>query len=934
MCKKIWAIIKKNQRNIVLTSYFVFLTIIVAANFVGFFDAFILQQAESDKIVRAGNLVQQGDKISGLDSTWMWSNDNMTTWITGNQNDTFKGDLTVYVATTNFWADAKIWQQGTYLQDNKVVYQNKLWKAKYWTTSTPSSTEWDIVSETKPTPQYTFIFSKSSDQQILQNLENEKLRLRSLRKVFAYMPSWGVYDGHDLFDVKDIKYDLLTHITYSFLKPVNLDSDNPTIQWDDPWAALGNVGMDNSGNKVAIVQKIRDATKKLKDKFFVFSVGGWTYSEHGEFEKATSTPQKINAFAQNIVNFMLQYDFDGIDIDWEYPMGETYAKQFLELHKVIREKLTAQSLKDERYYQLSCATTPNKNNIQWITPTELIKYCDTINYMAYDYHGGSFAPSSPTNHNAPMFPSIAGGEPDFYIDIVAKEYLKQGVPANQLLMGLPLYTRVWYNVENTTIHDGYPGLGVVGYAPGELDGKWGYGCDPYYTMEEFLTSNKGYQKYWDSYSKVPYLYSPSTKIFHSFDDGQSIQNKVDFILQNNFAGAILWDLTGDTRVGRGTSEPNYLGKIIGKLLNNDIEVNDDAKITTSYLSNAQVGVNYNTITGSKVYATGTNVKFSLSDGPSWASISTDGQISGVPSSAQSDAAFTVVAKGSSGVEDKRTFHIEVKSQESIQITTNSLSNGIVGEEYSLNQNTKVEALGNNVSFTLGDSPSWASISANGQISGKPTAEGNVSITVIASGNNGAKDQKTYSIQIIGQESVQITTNSLSNGMVGEEYSLNKNTKVEALGNNVSFMLGDSPSWASISADGQISGKPTAEGNINITVIASGNNGAKDQKTYSIEIIGQGQGQGSVQITTSYLPDATVGEQYGDLSGTKLMATGNDVKFSLMGGPVWLVIGDDGQLRGVPDKVAQNMSLVVKATSNNGMGTSDQKVFEINVKGDS
>lgn len=53
------------------------------------------------------------------------------------------------------------------------------------------------------------------------------------------------------------------------------------------------------------------------------SVGGWTFSDNGTstqgvFPSIAADAGKRQKFADNLVSFMKQYGFDGIDIDWEY----------------------------------------------------------------------------------------------------------------------------------------------------------------------------------------------------------------------------------------------------------------------------------------------------------------------------------------------------------------------------------------------------------------------------------------------------------------------------------------------------------------------------------------------------------------------------------------------------------------------------------------
>ncbi len=54
-----------------------------------------------------------------------------------------------------------------------------------------------------------------------------------------------------------------------------------------------------------------------------------------------------------------------------------------------------------------------------------------------------------------------------------------------------------------------------------------------------------YKRYWDSQSKVPFLYNTSTGIWISYDDLQSIRIKNDYIKREKLAGAMFWELSSD-----------------------------------------------------------------------------------------------------------------------------------------------------------------------------------------------------------------------------------------------------------------------------------------------------------------------------------------------------------------------------------------------------
>ena len=58
---------------------------------------------------------------------------------------------------------------------------------------------------------------------------------------------------------------------------------------------------------------------KNKNKKVLLALGGWNDSEGDKYSRLVSDPSARNKFVTHAVDFLKQHNFDGLDLDWEYP---------------------------------------------------------------------------------------------------------------------------------------------------------------------------------------------------------------------------------------------------------------------------------------------------------------------------------------------------------------------------------------------------------------------------------------------------------------------------------------------------------------------------------------------------------------------------------------------------------------------------------------
>ena len=51
----------------------------------------------------------------------------------------------------------------------------------------------------------------------------------------------------------------------------------------------------------------------------LIALGGWNDSAGNKYSRLVNDPAARQRFITNVIKFMEQHNFDGLDLDWEYP---------------------------------------------------------------------------------------------------------------------------------------------------------------------------------------------------------------------------------------------------------------------------------------------------------------------------------------------------------------------------------------------------------------------------------------------------------------------------------------------------------------------------------------------------------------------------------------------------------------------------------------
>jgi chitinase len=125
----------------------------------------------------------------------------------------------------------------------------------------------------------------------------------------------GYYQNYKGVDIKDVDGDKLTHFIYTFLK---LSNDSFNVEDGDKFLDTEKLFPGDDQNCQCCAKGNYYQVYKLREKYphlrTIMSIGGWEHSRW--FSKALETQEGRAKFVTQTTKVMLEYGFDGIDIDW------------------------------------------------------------------------------------------------------------------------------------------------------------------------------------------------------------------------------------------------------------------------------------------------------------------------------------------------------------------------------------------------------------------------------------------------------------------------------------------------------------------------------------------------------------------------------------------------------------------------------------------
>ncbi|KAH6953868.1 chitinase [Ilyonectria sp. MPI-CAGE-AT-0026] len=199
---------------------------------------------------------------------------------------------------------------------------------------------------------------------------------KPVKRVIGYYESWSTSQRSCLSMMpEEIPYGMYTHVIFSFA----------TINPKTFTASAGNDYTRYMMTRIGALKLVQPDVK------IWIAFGGWAFNDPGPtqstFSDLAASAVHTQTFIDSLVQMMNKYEFDGVDIDWEYPVDKDRHGKEEDYKNAVKFMKKLRSRMDKLNKGVSMALPASYWYLQNFDIKKLESTVDWFNLMTYDVHG-------------------------------------------------------------------------------------------------------------------------------------------------------------------------------------------------------------------------------------------------------------------------------------------------------------------------------------------------------------------------------------------------------------------------------------------------------------------------------------------------------------------------------------------------------------------